>query len=158
MPDPSDASSDYVQGVRIYYEMQDFNRALTRAGVILILLAAFMMIMNTHIRRRYYIGNYIAIAVFSGVSIGYSIWGLARLSAYKEQFLTTIDFEQLAFWSELWKSTYSESTFWFDAGKVVFGLLLAVVVLLIINLIWKIRVTNEEKNLINQGKGAMING
>ncbi|MCR5684212.1 MAG: hypothetical protein K6G81_02160 [Lachnospiraceae bacterium] len=158
MPDPADASSDYVEGARIFYDMQDFNRALTRAGIILILLAVFILIMNTHIRRRYYAGNYVAACLFTAAGIGFSIWALKNLAAYKEQFLTTIDFEMLAFWAEIWNSTYTESTFWFDIGKAVFGILLISVCLIVVNMIWKISVTKAEKNLIDQGKGARVNG
>ena len=158
MPDPADPSGDYVPGARIYYDMQDFNRALTMAGIILLLLTLFMIIMNTHTRRRYYIGNFIACTVFAAVGIGCSIWALGELNTYKQQFLTTIDFEMLAFWSEIWNSPYTESTFWFDIGKVIFAVLLVSVAAVVINLIWKISVTNAEKKLIEEGRGARANG
>jgi len=158
MPEPSDASLDKVAGARIYYDMQDFNRALTRAGIILVLAALFMIIMNTHIRRRYYIGNYVAITAYCGAGIGFSIWALTQLSKYKKQFLETVDFETLKMRAEIMDSYYTESTFWFDAGKVIFGIVLVMIVALAINVIWKIKVTKEEKSLIEQGKGATLHG
>lgn len=158
MPDPADPSGDYVAGARIFYDMQDFNRALTGAGIVLILLAVFMLIMNTHTRRKYYAGNFAATAAFAAASVGYSVWALMRLAEYKQQFLTTIDFEMLAFWAEIWNSPYIESTFWFDAGKAVFGILLISAAAVAVNVIWKISVTKAEKDLIEQGKGAGANG
>lgn len=45
-----------------------------------------------------------------------------------------------------------ESTFWFDAGYVVFGILMAATVLLVVNLMLKLNVMKEEKRLIGSGK------
>lgn len=158
MPEPSDPTYDYVKGVRIFYDIQDFNKALTSAGIVMILLGVFLLVMNTHTRRRYYIGNYVAIGAFSVASCYYTGWALAQLAKYKKQFLTEVDFEELKVWAEMWKSPYSKSTFWFDMGTVVFGILMVTAVLLIINLVWKIKVTKEEQALISQGKGAAIHG
>lgn len=158
MPEVSEPELDKVAGARIYYDMQDFNRALTRIGIILILLALFILIMNTHTRRRYYAGNYIAVGAFCATGIFSAIWSVNRVMQYKEQFLTTVDFETLKMRAEIMDSYYTESTFWFDVSKPVFGILLLAIVLLVINMIWKIKVTGEEKRLIEQGKGAVSNG
>ena len=155
MPEVSEPELDKVAGARIYYDMQDFNRSLTRIGIILILLALFILIMNTHTRRRYYPGNYIAVGAFCVAGIFSSIWSIKRIMEYKEQFLTTIDFETLKMRAEIMDTYYTESTFWFDVCKPVFGILLFAIVLLVFNMIWKIKVTEEEKRLIKQGKGAV---
>lgn len=154
MPDPSDMSANYVSGAEIFYDIQDFNKLLTKLGIILTLLSLFMMIMNTHTRRRYYIGNYVAIALCTVANIAGTVWALKNIAMYKERYLTTVDFESLKMWSEVWKSRYTESTFWFDAGTWVFGLLLASTVLLAGNLIWKIIMMNKERRLIAEGKAA----
>lgn len=154
IPYPDDISTSYVPGAGIYYEMQPFNRSLTIAALVLILLALFMKVMNTHIRRRYYIGNYVAIALYSVASIAVSVWSVVTIAAYKVQYLTTVDFESLKMWADILGSTYTESTFWFDICYAVFGLLVVVTVLLVVNLIWKIRVTKQEKQLIEAGKEA----
>lgn len=152
MPEPTDMSYNYVAGAEIYYDIQSFNRNLTKAGIGLVLISLFMMIMGTHSRRRYYIGNYTAIGLSTAANIASSVWALTNLAAYKEQFLTTIDFESLKMWSEIWKSQYTESTFWFDAGKYVFGFLILATVLMLANLIWKIIMMREEKRLVAAGK------
>ena len=157
MPEVSEPELDKVAGARIYYEMQDFNRALTRIGIILILLALFLLIMNTHIRRRYYAGNYVAVGAFCATGIFSSVWAVKRIMEYKDQYLTTVDFETLKMRAEIMDSYYTESTFWFDVCRPVFGILILAIVLLAINLAWKIKVTNEEKKLIAQGKEAVSN-
>ena len=67
------------------------------------------------------------------------------------QFLTTVDFAELKEYAEKWNTLYTESTFWFDIGFVVFAILIAVVVLSIINLVWKRQVMKEEAMLIKEG-------
>ncbi|MBO4416102.1 MAG: hypothetical protein J5824_09020 [Lachnospiraceae bacterium] len=157
MPEVSEPELDKVAGARIYYDMQDFNRSLTRIGIILILLALFILIMNTHVRRRYYAGNYIAAGAFCAAGIFSSVWSVKRIMEYKDQYLTTVDFETLKMRAEIMDSYYTESTFWFDVCKPVFGILLLAVALLAFNLVWKIKVENEEKKLIAQGKEAVSN-
>lgn len=154
MPDPADASLDRVAGARIFYDMQDFNKNFTTASIVIILLAVFNLIMNTHVRRRYYIGNYVSIFLSSAANIAVSVWGLTNILAYKTQYLTGVDFEKLKSVAERRKTYYTESTFWFDVSWFVFGLLIAATVLLIANLIWKIIVTKQEKKLIEAGKAS----
>ena len=76
------------------------------------------------------------------------------VKSYKAAFLTQVDFEALKKHAEMWKTAYVDSTFWFDAHYAVFAVLLAVTVLLLLNLIWKIRLMKAEKRLIEAGKEA----
>ena len=81
------------------------------------------------------------------------IWAHGRIEMYKAQFLQ-IDFEALAKHAKRWKTLYTESTFWFDVHYAVFGVVLAVTVLLIANAVWKTILMKQEKALIEAGKGA----
>ena len=153
IPDPEDASSVKVAGAMIYYDMQDFNRLLLRAGIGLVLLACLLMITNPHSRRKYYIGNYAAVALNVVAHVAVAIWAHLQIAAFKAQYLSTIDFEQLE--RRLRRAgTYTESTFWFDAHWIVFAFTLIVVCLLILNTIWKKQVMNEERSLIEAGKAV----
>lgn len=154
MPEPLDPSQDRVAGARIFYDMQDFNRLFTKVTIILILLGVFNLIMNTHTRRRYYIGNYVSIALCTVADIAASIWARGRIMAYKNQYLTSVDFEKLKSVAERRKTYYTDSTFWFDAADYVLGFVILAAVLLAVNLIWKIIVTKQEKALIKAGKEA----
>ena len=154
MPDPADASLDRVAGARIFYDMQDFNRLFTKVTIVLILLGVFNLVMNTHTRRRYYIGNYISIALCVIGDIAASVWARGKIMAYKTQYLTGVDFEKLKTVSERRKTYYTDSTFWFDAADYVLGFVVLAAVLLAANLIWKIIVTKQEKALIKAGKEA----
>ena len=159
MPDPADPSLDRVAGARIFYDMQDFNKLFTKVTIVLILLGVFNLIMNTHTRRRYYIGNYISIALCVIGDIAASIWARGKIMAYKAQYLSGaenggVDFAKLKTVAERRKTYYTDSTFWFDAANVVLGFVVLAAVLLAVNLIWKIIVTKQEKALIKAGKEA----
>lgn len=136
-----------VPGSRIYYDMQGFNKMLTNASIIMILVTLTLFITSTHSRRRYYIGNFIAIGLVLVYNIGASVWAISQLMTYKAQFLQ-IDFEALRKHAESRNTLYTESTFWFDASFVVFGILLVLTVLLVANLILKVTLMKEEKRLI----------
>lgn len=149
--DPANLEMTTVKGSRVYYDMQPFNSELTKVGIGLILVSLVLFVMNTHSRRKYYIGNYVAIALSAVCNVVAAVWGIVRLSAFKAQFLQ-IDFEALKAHAEMWKSLYTESTFWFDLGYVVFAILMAATVLLVLNLIMKLNVMKDEKRLIGSRK------
>ena len=140
-----------VTGVEIYYDMQQFNRELTTAGLVLILMAVSQYVFQNQNRRKYYIANYITVGVNTIAVVGASVWALNNIFTYREMYLQ-VDFVKLAERAELMKFYWTDSTFWFDISKGVFGILLAATVLNVINLIFKIVVMNAEKKLIAEGK------
>jgi len=154
MTNPADLTQTFVPGSIIYYDMQEFNRTLLHFGIGMLLVCVFLFLMNTHVRRRYYIGNYVAVAVYAISACSLSVYIHSNVAAYKEQFLTTVDFEKLKSFSELFKKEYSESTFWLDAHYFVAGLLILSAVLLVANLIWKIRLERAEAKLVS-GEGSV---
>ncbi len=151
IPDPEDFESAYVPGAEVFYHIQPFNKQLTGVGIGLILVSVFMMIMNTHTRRKYYIGNYFAIALSVVANVAASIWALKNVMVYRAEYLN-LDFEALEMWAEIWDTSADKKLFWFDASYFVFGLVLVATVLLVVNLIWKISVTSAENKLIASGK------
>lgn len=163
MMDPEDLSYTMVEGSQIYYEMQgydpatndftnpNFNGMLTMVGIGLILVNLLLYITCTHSRRKYYIGNYVAVGLSAVSSIGASVWAITNILNFKEKFLQ-IDFEALKEFSKMWNTPYTESTFWFDTVFVVFGILLFVTALLIVNLVLKVIVMKEEQRLIGSRK------
>ena len=151
MRNPNNIKDTPVAGAWIYYDIQPFNSQLTTASLILIGCCVLMFITNTHSRRKYYFANYISVAISTITNITVSVWAISNVTAFRTQFLTTVDFAALKVYAEEWNSHYTESTFWFDIGYVVFGLLLAVTALAIVNLIWKIIMMKEEAKLIKEG-------
>lgn len=155
MRDPKDLTKTTVEGSIVYYDMQGFNNSFLKAGLGLILLSCLLFLTNTHIRRKYYIGNYAATALQVIANVATAVWAHGQIEMYKAQFLQ-IDFEALAKHAKRWKTLYTESTFWFDVHYAVFAVLLAVSVLLIANALWKVSLMKNEKALIEAGKGVCV--
>ena len=154
MRDPNniyDMNFTKVEGAWIFYEIQPFNKALTTVSIILLVCSLLPYITNTHSRRKYYIANYIAVGISSVANVAAAIWCTINVVKYRNQFLTTVDFEALKEYSEKWNTLYTESTFWFDIGFVACALLIIVTALNIYNLIWKTKLMKEEKQLILEG-------
>lgn len=144
-----DPENPTVQGAEIYIYMQPFNRQLTAAGIALILSAVALFVTNTHKRRKYYIGNYVTVGINAVLTVVTSVWALINVAEYKEAFLK-IDFEALKAESQIVKTLYTESTFWFDISVPVFAILLLVTALSIGNLVFKILLMRGEKRLLEQ--------
>ncbi len=155
MRNPSDLTQTDVSGSIIYYDMQDFDGSLLMVSIGMILLALLLFVTHTNSRRRYYIGNYVAVALFSVAGIAVSVWAHLQIESFKAQFLQ-VDFEALAEHAETWGTAYTESTFWFDVHYLVFGLLLLSIAALIANVIWKCNLMKAEQNLIKQGKELAV--
>ena len=153
MRNPADLTQTDVAGSIVYYNMQAWNSYFLHCSIVLILLACLLFITNTHIRRRYYIGNYISIGAFALANF-YVAWeSHSYIEAFKARFLM-VDFAALMDHANLWKTYYTESTFWFDVHYAVFCLSILVSLGLIVCAIWKVRLMKEEKQLIEAGKGA----
>lgn len=152
---------DLIEGARIYFDMQPFNKQLNNYSIYFLLLACLLFITNTHNRRKYYIGNAVSCSVFIAAGVAFSVWGHTEITRYKTQFLTTVDFEaykKLITDAKEKGSTmaaqYIDSTFWFDVHYVVFGLVLLVCLLLAVNYLWKMNLMKKEKDLLAQGRAV----
>ena len=154
IPDPEDLDATKVEGARIYYDMQPFNRTLLRCSIGLILLACLLFLTNTHIRRKYYIGNYAATGLNAAAFCAMAIWCHIQVTAFRTTYLTTVDFEML---QKRLKSrgTFPDSTFWFDIHYLVCAAALIAAVLLIVNVIWKKRLMRGEQELL-QSSGKAV--
>ena len=143
-----------VTGATVYYDMFPFNSAFTKVGIGLILVNLILFLTNTHSRRKYYIGNYIATGLSAAAAIGVSVWSIPQIMSYKEQFRSTVDFEALKAFSKDWGSLYigPDDTFWFDICFVILGILLLSAVLLVVNCFFKNTVMKAEQRAIGSGK------
>ncbi len=147
MRNPNDLFQTSVSGSFVYYEMQGFNQSFLMYGIGMILLGLLLFITNTHVRRRYYIGNYVASGLWAAAGIGGAVWAHGQIEYFKSQFLK-VDFAALKEHSTIFKSAYTESTFWFDVHYFVFALVILVAVLLIANVCWKISLMKQEAALL----------
>ena len=153
VPVPDDPSSVKVAGAMIYYDMQGFNQLLLRTGIGLLLISCLLFITNTHSRRKYYIGNYVAILINAVANVGVAVWGHGQIAAFKNQYMTTVDFANLE--RRLARAgTYTNSTFWFDVNTFVFALGVIVAVVLVIAAVWKMSLMKNERRLLEAGRAV----
>ncbi len=143
----------YVEGSEIYFDMQDFNRQLTTAGIILILSAVSLFLFKTHDRRKYYIANYITVGVNAILNIMVVFWMRTEVIKYKTQF-TNIDFKRLREVAGMLNQKVIASTFWFDISEVVLGAVLGATIVSIINIVWKTALMIGERKLVKEGLEA----
>ena len=155
MMNPNNLEETFVPGSIIYYDMQGFNKQFTNVSIVLILVACLLYLTNTQVRRKYYIGNYIAIGIYSVAALGVTIWSHLQIAAFKVQYLTTVDFEALKTFAEMWNKPYSESTLMLDLHYVVAAVAIISVAALIGNMVWKIQLMKAEDALIAEGKEAV---
>ena len=137
------------EGAEIYSEIQPFNKQLTAVGIVLILSSLLIFVFGSHKRRKYYVGNYVAIGINSALAIGASIWGIVNVAKYKEMYYK-IDFEMLKYYQEMLKKPYDISDFWFNAGFYVFAFAIFASVLSILNLVFKVLVMRGERKLLEE--------
>ncbi|MBQ7992067.1 MAG: hypothetical protein IJM63_08980 [Solobacterium sp.] len=154
MRNPSDVFQTDVPGSIVYYNMQAFNKVFLNYSIVLILISVVLFITNTHSRRRYYIGNYVATGIFAAASVYLSIFAHSYIEIFKGQW-KQVDFAALKAHSEMWGTLYTESTFWFDVHYLVFGLLLLVAGLLVYNAVWKRNLMKEEDRILEEGRRVL---
>ena len=155
MRNPSNVYQTDVPGSVIYYAMQAFNRQLLLLSIGQILLGALLHITNTHCRRRYYIGNFVATGLFTAGAIYNSVYAHITIEEAKRQFLNNVDFAALKEHAEMWGTLYTESTFWFDIHYLVFGLLLLASAALVANVVWKVNLMKDEAALVEEGRRSV---
>ena len=153
MMDPNNPKDTWVTGSWIYYDMQPFNRTLLSVSIMMILLSCLLFITGTHKRRRYYAGNALSTFAFVAAGAVSSVWCHQQVTLYREQFLQ-VNFDELDFFADLMKTSYTTSTFWFDVHYAVLALIAIVCAALIANFIWKHSLMRAEKKLIDAGREA----
>ncbi len=155
--DPKKPTDDgRVAGSTIYYQMQTFNSQFVTFSLILILLGALLFVMNTNIRRKYYIGNYVSIALYSVATVACVVWSHIQITAFRFQYLTTVDFEALKELCELKNKPFVKSTLMLDLHYVVGAFALICVAGLVANMIWKIKMMRAEDALIKAGEEVAV--
>ena len=154
----------------LFVDIQGFNNALMYCGIIIILLAVGLYITACNRRRNYYISNYVATGVCAGGSIVISVIMMALNGVWMGRF-KNVDFaswksyneSNILMWQDIYKNDpesltpellapythYSESVAWFALGFVVYTLVIVASALLILNLVWKIKLMQGEKKLLN---------
>lgn len=144
-------TSERVPGASMYIYMQDFNQYLVKYAIVYIIIAVLLFVTNTSSRRKYYISNYVSVGLFTAASIYIPLFAHGYIETFKAKF-QAIDKEALLKLSQTYKSTYTESTLWFDLHYVVFAIMFVIAIALVACCVWKLVLMKEEKKLVEEGK------
>ena len=137
----------------VYQDMQPFNKTLLLVSIGLILLSVLLFVTNTATRRKYYIGNFVAVGLNVVAQIATVCWIHVQVTAFRASY-ALVNQEFLAFVLEKQSRKYVYSFFWFDAHYFVMALAAIVSVLLVLNVIWKLSLMKAEKQLLEAGKAV----
>jgi len=146
---------EFTEAQEVYLATQAFNKKLTYAGIGMILLGASLFITQTHVRRRYYIGNYVTSGLYVAGALGVTVWTSIAIhggAGYKNAFLHMIDAcgDKLAAVAKVNGKSYITSTFWFDLQRGVTVMLIVVAALVVANVVWKICLMKSEAKLLKE--------
>jgi len=137
-----------VPGSNIFYDMQGFNHNMVLIAIALILCSALPFVFASNVRRKYYIGNTITTFVQAGAFVLAAVYLAINAIKFRTQFLNTVDFAFYKTMSETMNFSYSESTFFFDAGLVLAVLLIVAAGAIVYNLIWKNKLMKQEDAIL----------
>lgn len=162
-----------LEDATLFLDIQGFNDALMYCGIVMVLLAVALYITSCNKRRNYYVTNFVATGACAGGNIIMSIILMALNGVWMGRF-NNVDFaewarsnaENVARLEERYGqygrpvpadilepyTHWSDSTVWFSVGFAVYALVIVASVLLILNLVWKIKLMQGEKKLLNGGK------
>ena len=144
-----------VTGSQIFYDMQGYNHNMVLISIALIIISALPFIFASNKRRKYYTGNTVVTYVQAAAFVAAAVYLIINSLKFRSQFLTTVDFDMYKMMSETMNFTYSESTFFFDAGIVLAVLLLVGAGAVVYNLTWKTKLVKQEEAIL---KGEVNNG
>lgn len=156
MRNPLKPDQTRVEGARIYYDMQPFNKQFVNLSLVPILLGCFLYVTNTHIRRKYYFSNFLAVGAYSVSTVAIGLWAHQYIEFFAKRYMETINFEELKAYSEMKGTPYLDNTNLLDLHRWVLAFAIITVVALVGNMIWKIILMHQEKKLLAAGEEAAV--
>lgn len=149
----------YYDEAMIFYDTDSFNTALLWLGIASLVSVCLLYVFANHKRRNYYMGNYV-ISVFAAVvNFGVALVTIIFNSIYLGDLA---DIKANTTFMESWLAdsqnsvfggtiAYSENNGMFVFGYIICVLMIAGAVFLILNMLWKRKLMQGEKELLNRG-------
>lgn len=152
----SDTASPRATGAKAIYEStQAFSDLFLILGIVLVVVAVVLYIAACQKRRKYYVTNYVAIGIAVAYQLVYAILLLINLVNVQGVY-DGVDLVNCKFWYEdsfLEPSfgKWSTNTWTISLGYAMAALVIVDMVALILNLVWKIKLMQGEKKLLQSG-------
>lgn len=163
IPQKQIVTDEYGNEEEITVEVREvgFVDKLMAIAIADIAVALVLFIFNTHKRRKYYFGNYVATGLFVGYNLVASIWALVKLVQYHREFLA-IDHEVIKAFCETWAMdyNYNGAILSFRLGYVICAFMILAAVAVALNLVWKLLLEKRENTLLAQtpAQEVKVNG
>lgn len=141
-----------VEGAEaLFLASQKYNDILIGLSVAFIVIVALNFVMASQSRRNYYVTNYISIILTAVYAVVFAILLLVFVSNTFSLF-AAIDREVAEFEYSLVMDDFKYSVVNFILGYLMAALMIVNAVILVLNLVWKIKLMKGEKQLL---KGVM---
>lgn len=160
-----------ISAIKNFYGADDFNYSaqtfvdiLVILGIVYVCAAAFLYITDTNKRRNYYITNYIAVGIILVVSVGVAVFMFIDISVLLGKYFN-VDWEGIEYIRSLGTGEVSYLVGAPELNRSVVMFILAYIVALIclvnavawaLNLVWKVKLMDGEKTLLNKGKPTEV--
>ncbi len=141
-----------VEGAEaLFLASQKYNDILIGLSVAFIVIVALNFVMASQSRRNYYVTNYVSIILTAVYAVVFAILLLVFVSNTFSLF-AAIDKEVAEFEYSLVMDDFKYSVVNFILGYLMAALMIVNAVVLVLNLVWKIKLMKGEKQLL---KGVM---
>ena len=143
---------EYIEHAKDFYlATQGVSDTLLILGIVAILAVCLNYIMGTGNRRKYYITNYVAIGIVVAFEIVVAIVIIAMV-ANCQSILGSIDLEQAKMeYETTYPGGWKYSTWTMPVGYGLAAILILDAVGFVLNLVWKIKLMQGEKKLLESG-------
>ncbi len=143
---------EYVTGARaLFFSSQGISNTVLILGIVLILVMAMNYLMGTAKRRKYYVTNYVSISIAIAFEIAVAITILVLVSNC-ESILNSIDMAACQQrYERYYPGQWKYSVWTFSVGYALSGVLLVNALGFVLNLVWKIKLMQGEKKLLESG-------
>lgn len=144
--------TEYIDGARdLFNASQNVSNVLLILGIVGILVVVLNYITATHSRRNYYITNYVSIGIAIAYMIVLAVAVIVLVSNCGSIFYS-IDMQAAqADFEDLKPGLWSYSDWMFPVGYVLAVLLIIDAVGFALNLLWKVKLMQGEKKLLESG-------
>ena len=150
-----------IHAENFYNKAQSLNNLIFTLGIVFVCIVATLYITATNKRRNYYITNYISIGLVVCFALVFAIIAFVLLTNCMNLFLNDIDWEAYRYRYDYnyvegsgiprQYPYYSKSTAMFAIGYVLFAIVIVAAVVWVLNLVWKIKLMQGEKALLENG-------
>ena len=157
IPLSGDTYVDNINASNFIDASQSYVATSIVLSIVLIVLAALLIFTGCNKRRNYYITNYIVIGIFAAFAVAVAIFSFIGISKVMNLFYNDIAWESGTNngfnYAEKFNKNYpiGKSPVNFVLGYILYTLIFIDVAALVLNLIWKIKLMQGEKALLQEG-------